>query len=439
MATDVAHQQLQMQLATCRDEVIRLNMLVEPPLRSSVVSETVDGQSEIPLPNPHDVRAMLGYYEKLQKRYNDDKIHLENDLLNRDQTILSLRFELEANDVTVSRLNRRLLEDESVILTLKQMVPGSSSVIPSVGVKSDGKAVSKRMEELENTMESMRVVIERLQHENDLLKKSTVSNAQVMEYKNVIKNLKSDKEALNGQVTELSNKCSELSNLTDQVRRLTVNLDALTKKNAKLEKDNAKLMKDLARSSQDQVEEYAKRIIDLENENNRLKEGHVDPNPELIKKIRDLEGEVTGLKIKVATTAKPGTSTTKAHAPDSDKIKKQNQQLMEKVKDLSASNEELLEMVKQLQDVGQGQDELINKIKQLELDNSTLVAKLQTAITQPSTMSDVESLQRSFEDEKRKWIWEKDALLRERAALVSAREELLNRTKQLTYAPVCTQ
>ena len=115
-----------------------------------------------------------------EERLKDDldlakrqKLELEAALLDRDARAIESRFDLEASDLEVERLKRRVKELESAYKGLSSITqlgtPRGYSGTASGGVNTGPKG--KKEEELEGALETMKRIVDKLKTENDRLKK----------------------------------------------------------------------------------------------------------------------------------------------------------------------------------------------------------------------------------------------------------------------------
>lgn len=120
-----------------------------------------------------------------EERLRDDldlvrrqKLELEAALLERDARAIESRFDLEASELEIGRLKRRVKELESSYKALSSLSQGStparansgSSTMNAVGARG------KREEELEGIVEAMKRVVDKLKAENDRLKKTAAGD-----------------------------------------------------------------------------------------------------------------------------------------------------------------------------------------------------------------------------------------------------------------------
>ncbi|CBH15433.1 hypothetical protein, conserved [Trypanosoma brucei gambiense DAL972] len=145
-----------------------------------------------------------------------DQNSLERELLEKNGIILDLRFEREALQLKVSRLERHL-DDVLKADSINMRVGGAH--------KERG-----RVEALETLVENMKVVVERLQQENSVLKSKTVSVAKHMDLVRELRELRSREKQLLEQSEKLSRRLLDSSMggsaMSEQQARLQKRLQA---------------------------------------------------------------------------------------------------------------------------------------------------------------------------------------------------------------------
>nr|CCC93586.1 conserved hypothetical protein [Trypanosoma congolense IL3000] len=118
------------------------------------------------------------------------KTRLERELLDKNGVILDLRFEREALQLKVSRLECHIEH----ILKVDSMIARSSSASKQ----------RDRVEALETLVENMKLVIERLQNENEALKSKSVSMSKHMDLVRELRELRSREQDLREHSEKLS-------------------------------------------------------------------------------------------------------------------------------------------------------------------------------------------------------------------------------------------
>jgi len=119
-----------------------------------------------------------------EERLRDDldlvrrqKLELEAALLERDARAIESKFDLEASELEIARLKRRVNELESTYKALSSLSQGSTAARTNSGasVMNVGSR-GKREEELEGIVEAMKRVVDKLKAENDRLKKADLGS-----------------------------------------------------------------------------------------------------------------------------------------------------------------------------------------------------------------------------------------------------------------------
>lgn len=111
-----------------------------------------------------------------EERLRDDldlarrqKLELEAALLDRDSRAIESKFDLEASELEVERLKRRVKELDHAYKSLSAVTQQGPAKGAFTGV---GGAASKKEQDLEGVVEAMKRVVDKLKSENDRLKKS---------------------------------------------------------------------------------------------------------------------------------------------------------------------------------------------------------------------------------------------------------------------------
>jgi len=180
---------------------------------------------------------------------------LEGDMLERDNTILELRFDLEQavalNDRASARTGFEGKASDQVSLVARSPSAGSIASARRPGERF------KRERDLENVVDSMKKVVSKLQAENERLKRSNSGNARYAELQKQVKALRQEKQAL------------ETTN--DALGRRLQTFTAASAKAARLE-DVVKGLKKQLRERSATAEQEARRAELLGEENGRLTE-----------------------------------------------------------------------------------------------------------------------------------------------------------------------
>jgi DNA repair exonuclease SbcCD ATPase subunit len=164
------------------------------------------------------------------------KLGLEASLLERDSQALEQRFNVEAAQVDVERLRRRVSELEQVNRALRNITTSGSHVGASAApltnafaTAGDSLAQSRREIELESVVDSLRRVVEKLRAENDRLRKDNSREGEVNEKRarpdstsatNVPMSTDKDKKALQVEKKKNERLLAELSTAHSKIKQL---------------------------------------------------------------------------------------------------------------------------------------------------------------------------------------------------------------------------
>uniref|UniRef100_A0A7S2SL22 Centrosomal protein of 290kDa coiled-coil region domain-containing protein n=1 Tax=Mucochytrium quahogii TaxID=96639 RepID=A0A7S2SL22_9STRA len=153
---------------------------------------------------------------------------LEAELLERDNTILELRFELEQETERQRKPSRPVLGEGKI----SEPRRGAGELF-------------KRERDLENVVESMKKVVSKLQSENERLKRSTSGNARYSELGKRVKELERERDQLETSNEALSRRVQQNSEASTKVIRLEDAVKSLKKqirsRDTALEKEKSKL------------------------------------------------------------------------------------------------------------------------------------------------------------------------------------------------------
>ena len=143
----------------------------------------------------------------------DDVVHaLENQLLSQEGLLLDLRFERETLAMKVQRLERHLA-DVMAVDQYNQQVAGGLHPQHQGPNRGRPAAGMKDVVVLEAVIENMKVVIERLQHENMQFKSTAVSSSKYLDMVREVKQLRLRERELIDKVHDLVAKQHELQSL----------------------------------------------------------------------------------------------------------------------------------------------------------------------------------------------------------------------------------
>ncbi|CAK8989635.1 Centrosomal protein of 290 kDa (Cep290) [Durusdinium trenchii] len=190
--------------------------------------------------------------DELRQQLSDTRKELrslEGDLLERDNTILELRFELEQESLRSQRTETK----HSELVPFEASVAGSPS---SAAARRKPGERFKRERDLENVVDSLKKVVSKLQGENERLKRNSGSNIKYTELSRQVKTLRQENEQLlesnqtlkrrSDQSVESSAKLVRLEdvlrNLKRQLRDRGAALDQAKRRVDDLTKENQQLV-----------------------------------------------------------------------------------------------------------------------------------------------------------------------------------------------------
>ncbi|KAH9597453.1 hypothetical protein LSM04_006935 [Trypanosoma melophagium] len=127
----------------------------------------------------------------------DNREVLERELLEKNNTILDLRFEQEALQLKVGRLQRHI-EDILKVDSTKTK-------------RGESFQQRGRVEALESVVENLKLVVERLQHENNVLKSKTVSMSKHMDLMRELRELRANEKHLREHSEKLAKRLAGLA------------------------------------------------------------------------------------------------------------------------------------------------------------------------------------------------------------------------------------
>ncbi|GBG27827.1 Centrosomal protein of 290 kDa [Hondaea fermentalgiana] len=285
---------------------------------------------------------------------------LESDLLDRDNTILELRFEMEQLSSEVERCRR---DDESKL-------PSSGTSPSSRGATSRAPGERfKRERDLENVVESMKKVVSKLQAENERLKRTHTSSARYGDLQKQVRALKQENQALVSARDTLQDRAVKYSESSAKAIRLQDAVRGLRRQTRALETD---VEKERARATalwsenQKLVEELQQASDRLSARVPRLEAGRDQEVDDLRRKVREQTRVIDALRLEVsaATDLGPG-----AGAVDED--------AREALEDLRAENQRLKNELNAFDmDFFEEIEDLKYRYQQATEDNARLRARL---------------------------------------------------------------
>lgn len=181
---------------------------------------------------------------KMQKPQSaENEVDFNSQLLEKQKEAVGLRFENEELKQKLNLLNQKLKDLE--ILQAIQMEIGSKTPDLNVSkVMSTNPEDKTRSEDLEKVIEAMKIVITKVQDENEKLKKNATTNR---DYMDLVNKLKSTKSKLEVKAKENEKLQKDLEILEETREKLTKTLEQnvqLTKKMKKEKETTSKYKKD---------------------------------------------------------------------------------------------------------------------------------------------------------------------------------------------------
>jgi chromosome segregation ATPase len=211
---------------------------------------------------------------------------LEGRLLERDNLIMELRFDVEAATVGVPMLERRVRELETSNRALASQVidgsrAGSTGRGSPLSASQSRKAGErfKRERDLEGVIESQNRVIMKMQTENERLTKRGVSASKIVEAQKELRSLRRRVKELSREREELLDKAATAS---------AARLDSGK------QKDLVRQLKRKMKSTESKMSSLRETARDAQASKQRLEEELAQANTQLTKVERDVERLTTG-------------------------------------------------------------------------------------------------------------------------------------------------
>ncbi|KAH9503689.1 hypothetical protein Btru_067161 [Bulinus truncatus] len=313
----------------------------EVQLRNQHLREQLEQMERAMAARPSDSGISSAEYQKLFVKNQE----LQRDVLRLTEENIELRFEVESSRKDIPRFKERVEDLQSYVEALKfenGQLAGESARSSLSSIKRIGES-GKSQRELEKTIALLKKVVERVQAENNALKKApgVVSQEQ-------LNLLKRENEGLKNQLEELRQTMGlELS------ERYT----AQQKGTAKMVNDFDKMRKELAKEKE-------------ENEKLRMKIRSLEVQAE----HQDKELRSTKSKLEVEAVKKPSMSTLDSQGWKSavqtrmyeEKIKAMEAELEKKSKQLQDSKTLMRDALEREQAWTREKDDLLQKISILE-------------------------------------------------------------------------
>lgn len=187
------------------DRLGQANKQLEAEIQSLRAYLAGAGVGSVAPPAPAAAGGSGGHGER------EDAVHaLENKLLHQEGLLLDLRFERETLAMRVQRLERHMAD----ILACDQHSTGQAPLAgPNRGPNRGQTPGMRDPAALEAVIENMKVVIERLQHDNTQMKATAVSSTKYLDMAREVKLLRSRERDLLDRMQELIQKQHELQGI----------------------------------------------------------------------------------------------------------------------------------------------------------------------------------------------------------------------------------
>lgn len=200
-------------------------------------------------------------------------------ILQRDNTILELRFEAENADTETAFQQRRIRELEVSNRALASQlgnIEGDSAAISASSQRRAGERF-KRERDLEGVIESQNRVITKLQAENERLTKRGVSTAKVVEAQKELRHLRSKVKDLEGERETLRTKVAEATSFRMDTARQREQLSQL-KRNLRSTKEEVVSLRETVRNAErakestfEELQQANKKLLVLREERTQLR------------------------------------------------------------------------------------------------------------------------------------------------------------------------
>lgn len=263
------------------------------------------------------------------------RTELESALLDRDAKALELRFENETLNSDRVRLQRRIHELEEHNKTLQTLNTGLPFARPSNNAASSntGGNASRREQELEAVVESMRRVVDKLKADNERLRRSTLTatssaaaaaapaspardafpppataatatSAVDFERKYQVERKKNEK--LNEELQALQQKAATKDDQAQKLAQKQQQVVALQKKLQKKEEDEKRLTQDAERSTleretlQRRVEQLQTQLQQQLQQQQQGRKPHLADEEDVVRKVAALQAENDVLQLEIS-------------------------------------------------------------------------------------------------------------------------------------------
>lgn len=351
-------------------------------LEKQVAEKTAKGEADA-----KEIERLKAELEKLKKQLDDKNTEVEN--LNKE--IVTLKETVKTLEGEKTELTNNVTRLETEVKELKEKLDTANNKIlelekENAGLKAENKALSDKVSNLEKQVEDakatekeLREKITELTNKITELEKATCDAEElkklIAEKANLEGQLKGKDELiqeLRNQITELKEKVKEIDTLKDKVKELEIKIVNLTNENNKLKEDlnaaNTKIA-DLEKSLEDEKAKnealekdkanLEKDKADLENDKadlqDALKKSEED-KAKLKEEKKELEDQVAKLKEELNNCPADAT----------DEINKLKAEIEEKEKLIEEKDKSIAEKDKLIKELQGNLDASDKMIKQLE-------------------------------------------------------------------------
>ena len=293
-----------------------------------------------------------------EERLRDDvdlirrqKLELEAALLERDARAIESKFDLEASELEIGRLKRRVKELESSYKALSSLSQGSTARANSGSSAMNSRG--KREEELEGIVEAMKRVVDKLKADNDRLKRTAHGDLGSDERKtgDFDRKLQSEKKRADRLEEEKSSLMEKLKGHEENSQKIVQRQQqvAMLRRQVKAKEEDMQ-------STREQLEAV---IVERETLKGRMSglQGRIDELESALLKQQQQQGSTNQKSLGAAPTVKLDQLQRELAASRSDKaaLQRENDSLRNQADDLrrlgpSASGAELLSESKRLRE-----------------------------------------------------------------------------------------
>lgn len=215
---------------------------------------------------------------------------LKDELLEKQNEALELRFELEQASNQKNRMQKQLEDLES----FQKLVldTNESQLLRGQEKKTD----NQKTKDMEGVIEALKRLVEKLRNENDGLKRNSASHAELNQIKDTAKKWRERANQAEKQIKQLQQLQHETQNQAEDAKRLQNELDSLKKQMQGLRKEKEMLSSSL-KMAEELKNNLEKELLDARNMVvNRIEAIEQDP-PRVISGQAFDFGEISSLRI----------------------------------------------------------------------------------------------------------------------------------------------